>query len=213
MPPFTNFTTKAREAIKKAHELIIERGQNHVAPLHLLTALVLQEESLVFSILDKLEVDVVVLTDMLLEHLETPEGQSVLSPAYQIYLTPDFAQVLERSTKIASSLGDELVSTEHLFIAILETPGKASEILQRFQVTRDRAMQVLTELRSARTAEPHQPRQFRAIARFTRNLTQMALQNKLDPVIGRDNEISRIIQILSRRTKNNPILIGEAGVG
>src|SRR6266403_1667207 len=95
MPPYKNFTTKAKEAVRRAHELAIERGQNHVSPLHLLAALVLQEESLVFSILDRMEVDTIMLSDSLLENLEAPETASTLSPSYQIYLTPDLAQALE----------------------------------------------------------------------------------------------------------------------
>ena len=126
MPPFNNFTTKAKEAIRKAHELTIERGQSHVNPLHLLTALILQEESVVFSILEKLDVDTMLLTDSLLEMIESPEQSSVLSPSYQLYLTPELAAVLESSSKIASSLGDQHVSTEHLFIAILEHPGPSA---------------------------------------------------------------------------------------
>lgn len=212
-PPFNNFTTKAREAIKKAHELAIERGQNHVSPLHLLTALLLQEESMVFSILDKLEVDSSMLTDLLLEAIEGTESQPVMSPSYQLYLTPEFAQVLERVVKIAASLNDELVSTEHLFVALLETPSQAQEILARFRLNKDEVLRVLTELRDSKVTDVTQTKKFRAIAKYTRSLTAMAAENKLDPVVGRDNEISRIIQILSRRTKNNPILIGEAGVG
>ncbi|MEK7086477.1 MAG: Clp protease N-terminal domain-containing protein, partial [Patescibacteria group bacterium] len=92
MPPFNNFTTKAKEAVRRAHELAIERGQNHVSPLHLLAALVLQEESLVFSVLDRMEIDTILFADAVLEHLEAPESASVLSPSYQIYLTPDRAQ-------------------------------------------------------------------------------------------------------------------------
>jgi ATP-dependent Clp protease ATP-binding subunit ClpB len=88
MPPLNKLTTKAREALRRAHELAIERGQNHVNPVHLLCALILQEESMVTSILDKMEVDTAVLTDVVLEHIESPDGSNVLSPSYQIYLTP-----------------------------------------------------------------------------------------------------------------------------
>ena len=104
MPPFNNFTTKAKEAVRRAHELAIERGQNHVSPLHLLAALVLQEESLVFSMLDRMEVDTIMLADAVLEHLEAPESATVLSPSYQIYLTPDLAQALDASGKIAARM-------------------------------------------------------------------------------------------------------------
>ncbi|MDP3996439.1 MAG: AAA family ATPase [bacterium] len=213
MPPFHHFTTKAKEAIRRAHELAIERGQNHVNPLHLLAALLLQEESMVISILDRMEIDTVLLTDSLLEAIEGPESGSVLSPSYQIYLTPELAQTLENSSKVAASIKDEFVSTEHLFIAMLDIPGQAREILSRFKIEKDSVLRVLDDLKKSNITDVNQPKKYKAIAKYTRNLTLLARENKLDPVIGRDNEISRVIQILSRRTKNNPILIGEAGVG
>ncbi|HVB20015.1 MAG TPA: AAA family ATPase [Candidatus Paceibacterota bacterium] len=213
MPPFNNFTTKAKEAVRRAHELAIERGQNHVSPLHLLAALVLQEESLVFSMLDRMEVDTVMLADAILEHLEAPESASVLSPSYQIYLTPDLAQALEVSGKIAARMNDTFVGTEHLFLAIIEHPGPAADILARFSIGRDAALAILKELKSSKEGASAEPKRFRALAKYARNLTKLAAENKLDPVIGRDSEINRVIQILARRTKNNPVLIGEAGVG
>ncbi|MFA6969507.1 MAG: AAA family ATPase [Candidatus Paceibacterota bacterium] len=213
MPPFNNFTTKAKEAVRRAHELAIERGQNHVSPLHLLAALVLQEESLVFSILDRMEVDTIMLADAVLEHLEAPESASVLSPSYQIYLTPDLAQALETAGKIAARMNDTFVGTEHLFLAVIEHPGPASDILARFSIARDAALAILKELKSSKDGQNAEPKRFRALAKYARNLTKLAAENKLDPVIGRDQEINRVIQILARRTKNNPVLIGEAGVG
>ena len=213
MPPLHKFTTKSKDAIKKAHELAIERGQNHVTSLHLLVALLLQEESMVNSILDKLEVDTVFLTDSILESIESPESQSTLSPAYQIYLNPDLAQVIEHSVKLAEYMKDDFVSTEHLFIAMLEVAGEARETLARFRILKDPVMKVLEELRSQNITDVTEPKRFRLLLKYTRNLTKLAREDKLDPVIGRDNEIMRIIQILSRRTKNNPILIGEAGTG
>ena len=213
MPPFNNFTTKAKEAVRRAHELAIERGQNHVSPIHLLAALVLQEESLVFSILDRMEVDTIMLADAVLEHLEVPENASVLSPSYQIYLTPDLAQALEASGKIAARMNDTFVGTEHLFLAVIEHPGPAADILARFSINRDAALGILKELKSSKDGQGSEPKRFRALAKYSRNLTKMAAENKLDPVIGRDTEINRVIQILARRTKNNPVLIGEAGVG
>lgn len=213
MTPFNNFTTKAKEAIRKAHELAIERGQNHVNPLHLLTALVLQEESTVFSILDKLEVDTVLLTDSLLELLESPETASVMSQTYQLYLTPELAQVIEQSSKLAQQMNDQFVSTEHLFVSIFDNPGPSQEILMQFQLDRKTVLDVLEDLRENNISDISQPKTNRSLSKYTRSLTLLASENKLDPVIGRDMEISRVIQILSRRTKNNPILIGEAGVG
>ncbi len=213
MPPFNHFTTKAKEAIRRAHELAIERGQNHVNPLHLLTALLLQEESMVASILDKLEVDTLLLSDSLIEAIEGPESGAVVAPSYQIYLTPELAEAIEKSSKIAAGLKDEFVSTEHLFISVLEVPGSAREILSRFRIDKEGVLRVLEELRSAKITDVNQPKKFKSLSKYTRSLTKLARENKLDPVIGRDAEISRIIQILSRRTKNNPMLIGEAGVG
>jgi ATP-dependent Clp protease ATP-binding subunit ClpB len=213
MPPLSNFTTKAKEAIRRAHELAIERGQNHVNPMHLLAALILQEESMVASILDKLEVDSILLTDSLLESIEAPDGGATLNPSYQIYLTPDLAQAIEAAVKIARTLNDEFISTEHLFISILEIPGASRDLLIRFRIDKENVLRVLEELKTSKTADTHAPKKFKALNKFTRSLTKLAAENKLDPVIGRDVEISRIIQILSRRTKNNPMLIGEAGVG
>jgi ATP-dependent Clp protease ATP-binding subunit ClpB len=212
MPPFNHFTTKAKEAVRRAHELAVERGQNQVSPMHLLGALLLQEESLVASILEKLDIDVILLTDTVLEQLEGASGGSVLSPSYQLYLTPDLVQALEKSAKIATELHDEFVSTEHLFISLIDVAGNAKEMLARFRITREGVLRALSELRSTKVAQADN-KKFRALPKYTRSLTKLAAENKLDPVIGRDEEISRVIQILSRRTKNNPILIGEAGVG
>ena len=213
MPPFNQFTTKAKEAIRKAHELAIERGQNHVNPLHLMTALIMQEESIVTSILDKLDIDTILMTDSLLESIEGVEASQTLSPSYQIYLTPELAQTIEASAKEAGNLSDEFVSTEHLFLALVEVPSSARDLLLKFKIEKDSIVRVIKEIKSAKPDATEVPKKFKSLTRYTRSLTKLAEQNKLDPVIGRDDEISRIIQILSRRTKNNPILIGEAGVG
>lgn len=213
MPPFNHFTTKAKEAIRKAHELAIERGQNHVNPLHLLTALVLQEESVVTSVLDKLEIDTILLTDSLIEEIEGVESGQTMSASYQVYLTPELASLIEHSAKVALDLKDEFVSTEHLFIAALEVPGTAQELLSKFKISKGQVLSVLEEVRSGGEEDAPAQKKFKSLSKYARSLTKLAQANKLDPVIGRDEEISRIIQILSRRTKNNPILIGEAGVG
>ena len=213
MPPLNKFTTKAKDAIKKAHELAIERGVNHVSSLHLLAALLLQEESMVNSILDKLDVDTMLLTDSILELIELPESHSTLSPSYQIYLNPDLAQVIEQSVKLAESMKDDFVSTEHLFVAILDVASESREALARFRINKESVMKVLEELRGQNITDVTEPKKFKLLLKYTRNLTKLAKEDKLDPVIGRDDEIMRIMQILSRRTKNNPILIGEAGTG
>jgi ATP-dependent Clp protease ATP-binding subunit ClpB len=213
MVPFQNFSPKAKDAVRRSHELAVERGQNHVNPLHLLAALVLQEDGVVFSVLERLNIDVIAVTDSILDALEMPESTTVLSPSYQLYLTPEFAQVLENAGKIASSLNDQHIGTEHLFIAILDTPGPAKDVLAKFQFDRQQVIHALQEARTDDTQEGTKPKKARTLAKYTRSLTQLAADNKLDPVIGRDAEITRVIQIISRRTKNNPILIGEAGVG
>jgi ATP-dependent Clp protease ATP-binding subunit ClpB len=212
-PPFGNFTTKAKEAVRKAHELAIERGQNHVSSLHLVAALLMQEESPVVAILERLDVDTVLFTDSVIDLLEAPPAGSVLSPSYQLYLTPDLAQALEAAVKIATSFNESFVAVEHLFLGVLQHPGPAAEIFNRFRIDRNAVVSVIQEFRSGRNAEPSEPKKMRTLTKYTRNLTKLAQENKLDPVIGRDTEISRVVQILSRRTKNNPILIGEAGVG
>ncbi len=213
MPPFQNFTSKAKEAIRKSHELAIERGQNQVNPTHLLVAMLLQEESMVMAMLDKLEVDSIMLTDYLLDTIEGPESGAVTAPSYQIYLTPELVTVFDSAAKIASAMHDDFVSTEHILLALLEVPSQATEILNRFRVTKDNAVRVVEELRTNKIDSFERSHKNKAIEKYTKNLTELAKKDKLDPVIGRDNEIRRVMEILSRRTKNNPILIGEAGVG
>ncbi|MCA9357050.1 AAA family ATPase, partial [Candidatus Kaiserbacteria bacterium] len=213
MPNFQNFTTKAKEAIRKAHELAIERGQNHVSPIHLLTALAMQDESTVIAILDRLDIDVIAFTDLLLESLEMPEVQTTISQSYQLYLTPELARALEHSGVFAEQLGDSYVGVEHLFVSVLEHSGPAAEIIQRTGIEKSRVMEAIKELRENNISDAQSPKKARNLAKFTRNLNKLAQENKVDPVIGRDLEIQRVVQILSRRTKNNPVLIGEAGVG
>src|SRR6185312_3840162 len=154
MPPFNHFTTKAKEVIRDAHSLAIERGQNHVNPTHLLAALILQEESMVLSILDKMQIDTVLLTDSVLEALEGAPSSQTLSPSYQIYLTPELAQAIEASAKVALSLGDEFVSTEHLFLSILDTPGDAQDLLKKFKIDRPTVLKVIEELKKSGSQSP-----------------------------------------------------------
>ena len=212
MPPFQNFTSKAREAIRRSHELALERGQNQVNPTHLLAALMLQEEGTIPSIIERLEVDSMMLTDYLLELLENSNASQALAPSYQIYLTPELVKVFDSSAKMAQAINDEFVSSEHLLLALIETPSPVKEVLARFKVTRDGVMHVIEELRETDQIGDA-PKKNRSIEKYTKNLTDLARKDKLDPVIGRDNEIRRIMEILSRRTKNNPVLIGEAGTG
>jgi len=213
MPPLKNFTKKAHEAIRTAHELAVERGQNHVTPLHLLTSLVLQDESMVISIIEQLEIDHDALVDALLELIEGPEGAEVLSPSYQMYLSPELAQVLESATRVAKALKSEFVSTEHLFLALLDVTSPAKNVLNTYPVSKNKVFDIVNNLKDKKSSDDVSVKKLKNLRKYTKSLTDSAKENKLDPVIGRDKEINRIVQILSRRTKNNPILIGEAGVG
>ena len=211
--PFNNYTTKAKEAIHRAHQLAVERGHNQVSTLHLMAALLMQEESMVLPMLEQVEIDVAHLTDSVLELIEGSSGPTAVSPSFQLYLTPELVRVFEAAPRIAASFNDQFVSPEHLLLGIVEHPGPASEVLSRFRVDRTALARVLSDIKDGKIRGDEQGSKPRALSRFARSLTDRARENKLDPVIGRDSEILRVIQILSRRTKNNPILIGEAGVG
>ncbi|RJR14137.1 AAA family ATPase, partial [Candidatus Parcubacteria bacterium] len=213
MAPFHNYTTKAKEAIHRAHQLAVERGHNQVSTLHLLAALLTQEESMVLPMLEQVEVDVAHFTDSVLELIEGNSGNTAVSPSFQLYLTPELVRVFEAAPRIAASFNDQFVSPEHLLLGLLEHPGPAAETLSRFRIDRTVLARVLADIKEGKIRDADEPKKPRALARFARSLTERARENKLDPVIGRDTEITRVIQILSRRTKNNPILIGEAGVG
>lgn len=213
MPPFKDFTTKAKDVIRRAHELAIERGQNHVNPLHLLAALVLEEDGPVISMLEKMQTDQNLLIDSILATLEQNEAGTTMSPSYQMYLTPELADVFESSAKIAGSLKDPYISTEHMFAALVEVSTQVREILGRFKIGKTEIDHFLQEIKNGNITEASGTKKPRVLAKYTRSLTKLASEDKLDPVIGRDNEIARVMQILSRRSKNNPILIGEAGVG
>ncbi len=213
MPPLHQFTTKAKETIKRAHELAIERGQNSVSTLHLLTALLIQDESNIVTLLERLDIDAILMTDNVLEGIESTDGTTAVAPSYQMFLTADLAQVIEQSLKIAAEIKDNFVSTEHLFIALLDVTNQSTDLLQQFKIDRNALITAVIEYRSNKNTDSTTNKKMRMIAKYTRNLTALAREDKLDPVIGRDIEIMRIMQILSRRTKNNPILIGEPGTG
>ncbi len=210
--PFNNYTTKAKEAVHRAHQLAVERGHNQVSTLHLFAALLMQEESMILPMLEQLEVDTIHLADSVMELIEGGGGATV-SPSFQLYLTPDLVRVFEAAPRIAASFNDQFVSPEHLLLGLVEHPGPAAEVLARFRIDRTALARILADIKEGKIRDSDEPKKARALARFARSLTDRARENKLDPVIGRDVEITRVIQILSRRTKNNPILIGEAGVG
>ncbi len=215
MLPFTNFTEKAQQSIRRAHEIAMERGQTQIDALHLLAAIILQDDSVVMSIFDKLQIDVNFLTDSILNELEENGGSNVVMPVQQVYLTPDLGKAIESSFKAASATGSKFISTEHLFLGILDVPSKAQEILARHRVDKEAILNILKTLGNNPKVHDVSPEEKKPkiLEKYSRNLTRLARKDKLDPIIGRDNETRRIMQILSRRTKNNPVLIGEAGVG
>ena len=215
MPPYNQFTIKAQEVLKKAHDLALERSHQQIDVLHLTTSLVLQEEGTVDAILEKLETDISGFAEKLLETLDAlPRGAMIASPLGQVYLTQDLAKTIEQAHREAAQLKDEFISTEHLFLALLEVPSRAKELLARQNITKELVLKALKELRGGqRITDPEPETKYNVLEKYARNLTRLARQEKLDPVIGRAAEIRRVMEVLSRRTKNNPVLIGEAGVG
>jgi ATP-dependent Clp protease ATP-binding subunit ClpB len=209
------FTTRAQDALQDAHGIAGEKGQQQVDALHLLRALLIQEESLVLAIFGKLGINLANLErdiDFALSRLP----QIIIAPAgiMQAYLTQDLGRVIEQSFREAEKMKDEFVSTEHFLLAMLCTQSKVRDVLQNNGLSYDSVLKILAELRGGEKVTDMEPEaKYQALEKYTRNLTELARQEKLDPVIGRDNEIRRVMQVLSRRTKNNPVLIGEAGTG
>jgi ATP-dependent Clp protease ATP-binding subunit ClpB len=205
-------TIKAQEAVAEAMDVASQRSNPEITPLHLLAALVGQKQGAVSSILQRIGIppeQIVAEVDKKLETLPRASG------AAQAGLGSAAQRGLEEGWKIARSLKDEYLSTEHVFLGILAlSSDPAGQILSQAGVTKDAVMTALREVRgSQRVTDPNAEEQYEALAKYTRDLTQLARAGKLDPVIGRDEEIRRVIQVLSRRTKNNPVLIGEPGVG
>src|SRR3989344_1774553 len=152
--------------------------------------------------------------DAITNSLESTLHANLLSPSPQIFLTPELARVLEEAHKAAAYLRDDFISTEHLFMGLLEAPSRAKEFLSKFSLNKETIMRALADIRgSQRVTDVEPENKYQALSKYARNLTRLAQEDGLDPVIGRDDEIRRVMQIISRRTKNNPVLIGEAGVG
>lgn len=211
MARFDKFTLKSQEALQAAQDAAAKRKNQQIDTEHLLLALVDQEDGVVLPVLKKLGADPKLVktdTEAALERLPKVEG------IVQNYLSPRLAKVFDKAEEEAERLKDEYISTEHLLIAISEGDGAAREILNRHGVTKDRIFAVLVDIRGSQRVTDQNPEdKYQALTRYGRDLTDLARRGKLDPVIGRDEEIRRVIQVLSRRTKNNPVLIGEPGVG
>jgi ATP-dependent Clp protease ATP-binding subunit ClpC len=216
MMRFDRFTERAQEAAQRAAEIIQRYGHNQIDTEHILLALIEQPQGVIPQILEYLKVDTNALTERLDYILRTsPKANIFGGGAGQIFITPRVKRIIDLANEEANRLKDEYISTEHIFLAILtERSTPAARLLEGAGVTRERVYDAVQQIRGGqRVTDPQAETRYRTLERFSRDLTQLAREGKLDPVIGRDTEILRVIQILCRRTKNNPVLIGEAGVG
>ncbi len=216
MMRFDRFTERAQEAAQRAAEIIQRYGHNQIDTEHILLALIEQPEGVISQILEMLNVDTRALTERLDYILRTsPKANIFGGGAGQIFITPRVKRIIDLANEEANRLKDEYISTEHIFLAILsERSTPAARLLEGAGVTRERVYEAVQRIRGGQRVTDRQAEaRYRTLEKFSNNLTQAAREGKLDPVIGRDAEILRVIQILCRRTKNNPVLIGEAGVG
>ncbi|MFZ2052774.1 MAG: Clp protease N-terminal domain-containing protein, partial [Candidatus Aminicenantales bacterium] len=205
------FTVMSQEAFQTAQAKAEQMGHQEVRPEHLLLSFLEQEENIVNAVLAKLGVN----PQKIREALEKALGKLPQISGGEVYLGAALRQVMNEAQKEADKLKDEYISTEHLFLAMLKDGGgEAGLILAENGVRQDAVLQALVSVRGTqRITDPQPEGKFQSLRRYGRDLTELARQGKLDPVIGREEEIRRLIQVLSRRTKNNPVLIGEAGVG
>jgi ATP-dependent Clp protease ATP-binding subunit ClpB len=209
------FTEKAQEALSGAQSKAVRYSHQQVDVEHMLHALLEQERGLAASILGKAGVAIEPLKSRLEQELDRiPKVSSSTGAADQVYITGRLSRLLTQAEDEAKRLKDEYISVEHLLLAMTQDGGATGRLFKELGVSRERLMQVLQEVRGSQRVTSQNPEAtYEALERYGRNLTQLAAQGKLDPVIGRDDEIRRVIQVLSRRTKNNPVLIGEPGVG
>jgi len=210
-----NFTIKAQEALQEAAQISGEMGQNQIDDLHVLLALIEQKDGIILPILKNIDIDVNILENKikkqlaLLPKMEAPSGN-----LGQVYVSMDMRLIINQAAKEAKKIGDEYISTEHILLAMLSVKCKSGEILKNFKLDYDSVLKALAEIRGSQKVDSPEPEtKYQALEKYSTNLTQLAKDEKLDPVIGRDEEIRRVMQVLSRRTKNNPVLIGEPGVG
>ncbi len=216
MMRFDRFTERAQDAAMRAYEILQRYSHNQVDVEHLLLALLEQPEGLVSQIVDALGADAEVLKGRLDDVLRASPKVSIYGGGTgQLFITPRVKRVLDNAQKEASFFKDEYISTEHIFLSIASERGTPTDrILRDNGITKQRIQEAIQEIRGGqRVTSPQAETQYRTLEKYSRDLTQLARQGKLDPVIGRDAEILRVIHVLSRRTKNNPVLIGEAGVG
>jgi len=209
---FDKFTVKAQEALQGTQDVAGRFGNQQLEPLHLLLALIEQKEGIVPSLLAKLGVSpasVAKEAEQAIENLPKVGGTT------DHYLSPALKEILDQASKETEQFKDEFVSTEHLLLALSrKSKDAAGRILARLGITHDAILKALVSVRGTQRVTDQNPEdKYQALERYARDLTELARRGKLDPVIGRDDEVRRVIQVLSRRTKNNPVLIGEPGVG
>src|SRR5579871_5470670 len=213
MMNLNKLTEKAQEAFVAAQRLAEERRNTQLEPIHLLSALISQQGGVVPSVLEKLGVS----PRTLATQVETALGRLPrAATSTQLYASADFKRVFDQAQAEAERLHDDYVSTEHFLLALADEQdkGPAGQILRGAGVNRDRLYAALQEVRGGQRVTSQNPEStYEALEKYGRDLTALARQGKLDPVIGRDEEVRRVIQVLSRRTKNNPVLIGAPGVG
>jgi len=212
---FSRLTEKMQDAIRAAQSLAVQHGNQQLDVEHLMLALLGQEGGLAPSILNKADIRVDALRSRLQQEIDRlPKVSGTSMSPDQVYVTPRITKLLTKAEEEAKRLKDEYTSVEHVLLAATEDSGVTGKLFKEFGATRERLMRVLQEVRGAqRVTSPNPEATYEALEKYGRDLTQLAAQGKLDPVIGRDEEIRRVIQVLSRRTKNNPVLIGEPGVG
>jgi len=216
MMRFDRFTERAQDAAARAYEILQRYGHNQVDTEHILLALLEQPEGVIPQILDMLNVEDELIKQRLDDVLRaSPKAAVYGGGAGQVFITPRVKRIIDLANEEANSLKDEFISTEHIFLSILsERNTNVARILSEAGVNPDRVHSAIKELRGGqRVTTPQAESRYKILEKYSRDLTKLARSGKLDPVIGRDDEILRVIQVLSRRTKNNPVLIGEAGVG
>ncbi|MFT7333091.1 MAG: ATP-dependent Clp protease ATP-binding subunit ClpB [Sphingobacteriales bacterium] len=207
---FNNFTIKSQEAVQKAQEIASGLGQQSIEPLHLLRAILLADESVVGILLKRLNVNVSRISEVIKAETERLPKVTGGNP----FLSNQSSAVMQKAQDEARTMKDEFISVEHILLALLKNGGKESTILKDAGVGEKELKKAIEQLRGGATVtDQNAEAKYNALQKYAKNLNEMAQTGKLDPVIGRDEEIRRIIQILSRRTKNNPILVGEPGVG
>ncbi|HMK56504.1 MAG TPA: ATP-dependent chaperone ClpB [Dissulfurispiraceae bacterium] len=207
-------TVKSQEAIQEAQGLAQKKGNQQLDVEHLLVAILSDEEGIGPQILGRTGADIAAVKADLEKEIDKLPKVSGATPMGQLYMAPRLKAVLEKSFEEAQHLTDEFISVEHLLIAIFSDSGPASQILARHGATRANVLSAMQEIRGVhRVTDPNPEEKYQALKKYGKDLTDLARRGKLDPVIGRDEEIRRVIQVLSRRTKNNPVLIGDPGVG